>query len=162
MKQLTDLLDTFRNQAAEIMETMQEINRLASVHVSTSHSKRIEIIQHIVADHYGLPGEVMHSKVRARQYVVARQVAMHLCRELTNFSLADIAQAFRPDMDHNTISHSITCVAARLATDKPFAAELTKLRALSAKGIEDISMPLFAYARTKAGAAATTTPTTTP
>jgi len=152
MKQLSELLDTFRIQAADIMETMQEINRIASVQLTTSHSKRIEIIQRIVADHYQLPVEIMHSKVRARSYVRARHVAIYLSRELTNFSLEDIATAFRPGLDHGTVSYAIESVADIMTTETGFAEVIAKLRAKSAQGIEDISMPLFAYVKRKPAA----------
>jgi len=76
MKPLAELIATYRIQSAQIMETMQAINRLVSVEVSTSHSKRIEVIQHIVADHYGIPTDAMHSRIRTESYARARQIAM--------------------------------------------------------------------------------------
>lgn len=155
MKQLAELIETYRHQSAQVMDTMQAINRLISVEVSTSHSKRVEIIQHVVADHYGLPPDAMHSRVRTEQYARARHIAMFLARELTTFSLEDIAATFRPGLNHGTIIWGCRRVSADMETDKAFAATVAKLRVKCEHGIEAISMPLFAYAKSKKAAANT-------
>jgi chromosomal replication initiator protein len=53
---------------------------------------------------------------RARQVVYARQVAMYLCRELTDLSLPAIGQQFG-GRDHTTVLHAHRQMRARMLTD---------------------------------------------
>ena len=56
------------------------------------------------------------SAKRGRQVVYARQVAMYLCRELTDLSLPAIGQRFG-GRDHTTVLHAYRQVRTRLLTD---------------------------------------------
>jgi chromosomal replication initiator protein len=53
---------------------------------------------------------------RSRQVVYARQVAMYLCRELTDHSLPAIAQRFG-GRDHTTVLHAHRKVKQSLLVD---------------------------------------------
>ncbi|NLP47049.1 MAG: chromosomal replication initiator protein DnaA [Epulopiscium sp.] len=63
-----------------------------------------EFIQEIVASHYKLRPEDLRSKKRTRNIAFPRQVAMYLCRSLTDLSLPRIGEKFG-GRDHTTIIH---------------------------------------------------------
>ncbi len=66
----------------------------------------IECIQKAVCKFYGLDISEMLSKKRNKQLVVPRQVAMFLCRRLTDASLPLIGDQFG-GRDHTTVMHSV-------------------------------------------------------
>ena len=57
------------------------------------------------ADYFGVSLEDLRGQSRSRVLVNARQVAMYLCRELTELSLPRIGQAFG-GRDHTTVMHA--------------------------------------------------------
>lgn len=57
------------------------------------------------ADYFGVSLEDLRGHSRSRVLVNARQVAMYLCRELTDLSLPRIGQAFG-GRDHTTVMHA--------------------------------------------------------
>ena len=67
----------------------------------------IEFIQQVVAESFGVKVDDMKSKSRARAIAYPRQVAMYLCRELTDSSLVQIGQAFG-GRDHTTVIRDAT------------------------------------------------------
>ncbi len=66
----------------------------------------IEIIQKEVCRHFDIALPEMLSKKRNKQLVFPRQVAMYLCRKLTDASLPVIGSQFG-GRDHTTVIHSI-------------------------------------------------------
>ena len=65
-----------------------------------------------------LEPETLTSAKRSRQVVYARQVAMYLCRELTDHSLPAIARRFG-GRDHTTVLHAHRKVQRQLLVDQP-------------------------------------------
>ncbi|QUW04011.1 chromosomal replication initiator protein DnaA [Chloracidobacterium validum] len=65
----------------------------------------IEMIQRVVSDHYGLRVADLKSKNNSRNIAVPRQVAMYLCKQLTNHSLPEIGRHFG-NKHHTTVLHS--------------------------------------------------------
>ncbi len=57
------------------------------------------------ADYFGLTLEDLTGTSRSRVLVTARQIAMYLCREMTDLSLPKIGQAFG-GRDHTTVMHA--------------------------------------------------------
>jgi chromosomal replication initiator protein len=55
--------------------------------------------------YYGLTIDDLCGQSRSRVLVTARQVAMYLCREMTDMSLPKIGQAFG-GRDHTTVMHA--------------------------------------------------------
>ncbi len=65
----------------------------------------VATIQRETANYYSLTIDDLCGASRSRQLVIARQIAMYLCRELTEMSLPKIGQAFG-GRDHTTVMHA--------------------------------------------------------
>jgi len=65
----------------------------------------VQNVQNAVATHFGLKIEDFRSKRRHREVTFPRQIAMYLCRELTDLSLPRIGEAFG-GRDHTTVIHA--------------------------------------------------------
>lgn len=66
----------------------------------------IEIVQKAVADHYSLKVAELKSKNNSKSVALPRQIAMYLCKSLTNASLPEIGKSFG-GKHHSTVIHSI-------------------------------------------------------
>ncbi len=66
----------------------------------------IEIVQKAVADHYSLKLNDLKSKNNSKSVAMPRQIAMYLCKALTNASLPEIGKSFG-GKHHSTVIHSI-------------------------------------------------------
>jgi chromosomal replication initiator protein len=66
----------------------------------------IETIQRAVSEHFGLTPSHLKQKSNAHAISYPRQVAMYLCRELTQASLPAIGKAFG-GKHHTTVLHAI-------------------------------------------------------
>ncbi len=64
-------------------------------------------IQKAVADYFRLEPDDLISHKRTKALVLPRQIAMYLCRELTQMSLTDIATVFNRQ-NHTTVLHACT------------------------------------------------------
>jgi chromosomal replication initiator protein len=69
-----------------------------------------------VAKQFGLTMTQLRSKSRQQTTTEARSLAMYLCRESTDLTLAAIGQHFG-NRDHTTVLHACRKVAALVATD---------------------------------------------
>jgi chromosomal replication initiator protein len=78
------------------------------------------------ADYFGLTIEDLCGTSRSRSLVNARQVAMYLCRELTELSLPKIGQAFG-GRDHTTVMHANKKVRELLTERRSTYNEVTEL-----------------------------------
>ncbi|MEL6977722.1 MAG: chromosomal replication initiator protein DnaA [Pseudomonadota bacterium] len=87
----------------------------------------IEEIQRKVAEHFNIRLADMHSPRRARAVARPRQVAMYLCKQLTQKSLPEIGQKFG-GRDHTTVLHAIKKVTQLRATDSAFDDDVERLR----------------------------------
>ena len=58
------------------------------------------------------------SRRRTQHLALCRQVAMYLCRELTDYSFPAIGERF--GRDHSTVIHAHNLIALRLTDDSPF------------------------------------------
>jgi hypothetical protein len=92
--------------------------------VRKRHSAQIARLQHIVADHFGVPAAVMTQKRGPQPIVEKRQVAMYLAREVVGASYPDIARCFG-GRDHTTVLHACDAVLGRFELAKDLA-ELRK------------------------------------
>ncbi len=78
------------------------------------------------ADYFGITIEDLCGPSRARGMAHARQVAMYLCRNLTQLSLPKIGQAFG-GRDHTTVMHANRKVRESLASDRTVYTEVSEL-----------------------------------
>jgi len=76
----------------------------------------IEGIQKVVADHYSLKVAELKAKNNSRRVAEPRQMAMFLCRELTDSSLPEIGKEFG-GKHHTTVLHSIRKIATLRKSD---------------------------------------------
>jgi chromosomal replication initiator protein len=66
----------------------------------------IEIIQKFVSDYYQLKVAELKSRNNSKSVAMPRQIAMYLCKSLTNASLPEIGKSFG-GKHHSTVIHSI-------------------------------------------------------
>jgi chromosomal replication initiator protein len=66
----------------------------------------IEVIQKFVADYYQLKPAELKSRNNSKSVALPRQIAMYLCKTLTNASLPEIGKSFG-GKHHSTVIHSI-------------------------------------------------------
>ena len=66
----------------------------------------IEVIQKFVADYYQLKVAELKSRNNSKSIAMPRQIAMYLCKTLTNASLPEIGKSFG-GKHHSTVIHSI-------------------------------------------------------
>ena len=71
------------------------------------------LIISVVADHFGVKADDIYSTRRNTEFVVPRQVAMYLCREMTENSLNNIGKILGKK-DHTTVLHGIKKVEEEL------------------------------------------------
>jgi chromosomal replication initiator protein len=64
----------------------------------------VDIINH-TADYFKLTVDDLYGSSRSQQVATARQIAMYLCREMTNLSLPKIGQLFG-NRDHTTVMYA--------------------------------------------------------
>ena len=84
-------------------------------------------IQEATAQAYGLSAEDMLARDRRAPVAEARQVAMHLARELTDESLPEIGRGFG-GRNHATVLHAHRQVARRLGSDRRVSGLVSRLR----------------------------------
>lgn len=78
-------------------------------------------IQELVAIHFKIKVDDLNSKRRTRNITVPRQIAMYLCRELTDWSLPKIGELFG-GRDHTTVIHAYEKVNRERQEDSRLAA----------------------------------------
>jgi chromosomal replication initiator protein len=87
----------------------------------------IEEIQRIVAEHLGIPEDLLRAKTRKQEVVTARQIAMYLSKELTNSSLKTIGLHFG-GRDHSTVIHAYQSIEDSITTDQKQKLLINQLR----------------------------------
>lgn len=92
----------FTGQPITLEFTKEALKDLLSVHAKLV---TLESIQKTVADYYKTRMADFLSKRRSRSVARPRQVAMALAKELTNYSLPEIGEAFG-GRDHTTVLHA--------------------------------------------------------
>ena len=109
-----------------------ELARNALNHlVKTQEARKVtaELIISVVADKYGVTAEDITGKRRSREIATPRQVAMYICREMTDMSTTSIGRAFG-DRDHTTVLHGCDKVADAIAADFAFKRRVEELMKL--------------------------------
>ena len=86
----------------------------------------IEDIINTVCKHFGLEIAAIHTKSRKREVVQARQVAMFLAKQHTDFSTSKIGK-FIGGKDHATVLHACKTVKGQCEVDKTFRSDLESI-----------------------------------
>jgi chromosomal replication initiator protein len=102
-------------------ETLRDLLRMYDRKIS------MDDIQRKVAEHFKIKVSDMASARRARAVARPRQVAMYLCKQLTDHSLPEIGRAFG-GRDHTTVMHAVKKVNELLDKEQPFAEDVDLLR----------------------------------
>jgi chromosomal replication initiator protein len=84
----------------------------------------IEGIQRFVADRYQLKVSDLKSRNNAKSIAKPRQIAMYLCKSLTQASLPEIGRRFG-GKHHSTVIHSLRKVEAQRERDEDFNSLIT-------------------------------------
>ena len=92
-----------------------------------SEKNSINRIQRIVAEYFQVSVEDMKSKKRSANLAFPRQVAMYLCRKLTNESFPKIGIEFG-GKDHSTVMHSVDKIDNEIKTNKELSNIIDKLK----------------------------------
>jgi chromosomal replication initiator protein len=85
----------------------------------------IESIQRTVSDYFHIRLTELKSKKRTQHIAFCRQVAMYLCRKLTESSFPAIGEAF--GRDHSTVIHAYNLIARRISNDSAFRFSIEKV-----------------------------------
>ena len=83
-------------------------------------------ILRIVAAHYGLKVTDIKAKSNAKTIAFPRQVAMYMCKELTDLSYPEIGKLFN-DKHHSTVMYSVQQIKKMIEADPQFARTVDSL-----------------------------------
>jgi len=87
----------------------------------------IDTIQKAVADFFSLNSGDLRGKKRSQKVSYPRQLAMYLCREMTDYSTTEIGEAFG-GRDHATVIYSIDKIQGLKVTDPALDSTLDNLK----------------------------------
>ena len=93
---------------------------------NTNREINILFIQEIVSKFFHISIEEMKDKVRKKEIVIARQVAMYFSKDYTNNSLKSIGNHFG-GRDHSTVIHAVQSVNDMIDTDKIFKKSISEI-----------------------------------
>ncbi len=83
-------------------------------------------ILRVVAAHYGLKVSDIKAKSNAKNIAFPRQVAMYMCKELTDLSYPEIGKLFN-DKHHSTVMYSVQQIKKMMDSDQQFARTVESL-----------------------------------
>ena len=106
------------------LTTAQQV--LKNIIDQQSRKITIEAIQKAVSEQFGLRLPEIKVKNNSRQIVFPRQIAMYLCKQLTEASLPEIGRQFG-GKHHTTVLHSIEKIQLQRKDDKDLNRMLNKL-----------------------------------
>ncbi len=101
-------------------------NVLKNILIENSREITIEKIQKKVADHYQIKVNDIKSSKRLKSIVFPRQIAMYICRNMTNLSYPEIGAKFG-GKDHSTIIHAIKKIERNMQEDIQIKTVIEKL-----------------------------------
>ena len=115
--------------------TLECARNILSLLMKSTEGRRItpEIIIASVGDSYGVSSEDILSKKRSRDIALPRQIAMYLCREMTQLSTTNIGRALG-GRDHTTVMHGCEKIAEEMRKDFSFKRKVEELASLIRNG----------------------------
>ncbi len=86
--------------------------------ISPDDKKQITpaLIIDVISEHFSITSTDIYSVNKSRNIAYPRQIAMYLCRKLTDYSLSDIGKIMG-NRDHTTVLHGIDKVEANMKKD---------------------------------------------
>ena len=110
-----------------------ELDEILADMMSTQETLiNLNTIKESVAEHFNVEVKLMESKRRMAKITEARQVAMFLCRELTNHSLKEIAISFAKD--HASVVYATKTVKAKCEKSESLRNSVDMLRRRITRG----------------------------
>jgi chromosomal replication initiator protein len=100
-------------------------NMLAALPPVPTLGPSINLIQKEVAQRFDLTVSDLTARNNSRDISHPRQIAMYLCKKLTNSSLSEIGRAFKKH--HTTVMHGIAKITRNTVTDKELMATVNAL-----------------------------------
>ena len=88
----------------------------------------VDNIIRVVCSHYNIDPVSLQKNTRKHEIVMARQLAMYLCKEMTQTSLSTIGLRLG-NRNHSTVLYSCKAVKDLMETDKDFAAQVKQIEA---------------------------------
>ena len=92
----------------------------------TNYEIDIDFIQNTIANFYKITKDEMKDKIRKKEIVIARQVAMYFSKDYTNNSLKSIGFHFG-GRDHSTVIHAVQSVNDMIDTDIIFKKSINEI-----------------------------------
>lgn len=86
----------------------------------------VDFIQKTVSEYFKVDLESLKSKIKKREIVIPRQVAMYFCKRYTQLTLALIGNNFG-GRDHSTVIHALESVEDMMKTDANFKSSVEEL-----------------------------------
>lgn len=107
-------LHKLKNQEINIMLAAEALKDI----VSPNKNRQVtpELILEIVAEHYSITVNDLKSSKRSANIAVPRQIAMYLCRNMTDTPLKAIG-IILGGRDHSTVSHGVDKIEDEIKTD---------------------------------------------
>ncbi|MCL1837279.1 MAG: chromosomal replication initiator protein DnaA [Treponema sp.] len=102
--------------------------KLRDVLASTRQANlSMDTIQKVVADFFSLSVNDIKGRKKTQKIVYPRQLAMNICRDMTDYSTTEIGEAFG-GRDHTTVMHSIEKIQGLLITDPTLDSTIESLK----------------------------------
>jgi chromosomal replication initiator protein len=86
----------------------------------------VDFIQKTVAEYFKVDLDSLKSKIKKREIVIPRQVAMYFCKRYTQLTLALIGENFG-GRDHSTVIHALESVEDMMKTESNFKSSVEEL-----------------------------------
>jgi len=86
----------------------------------------VDFIQKTVSEYFKVDLDSLKSKIKKREIVIPRQVAMYFCKRYTQLTLALIGENFG-GRDHSTVIHALESVEDMMKTDSNFKSSVEEL-----------------------------------
>jgi len=102
-----------------VMKTTRAKEVLKNIVKEIQSDVSVDFIQKTVADYFKVDIELLKAKVKKREIVIPRQLAMYFCKRYTQLTLALIGENFG-GRDHSTVIHALESVEDMMKTDANF------------------------------------------
>lgn len=98
-------------------------------HITPSERREItaDVIIEIVAEHYNLNRSELASPTKKKNIAYPRQIAMYLCREMTDVPLVTVGELLG-GRDHSTVIHGCDRISTDLRTNEQLQSTIDNLR----------------------------------